>query len=77
LADVFCFDAQGLLLPTVPGVFTRPDTAAPGATVTFDIFLFGKPCPTFLVGVSARPSGRNHGCDPDWHPDVKKKMAAP
>jgi hypothetical protein len=53
LADVFCFDAKGLLLPKVPGVFTRPDTAAPGATVTFDIFLFGKPCPTFLVGVSA------------------------
>lgn len=58
-ATVFCF--EGATVVGTHGEFARPDgNAAPGATETFSVDLFDRPCPTFLVGVSgyfSRPAG--------------------
>lgn len=50
--DVTCFDDKGALLSQYVGYASPSAALAEGQSVTFQVPLFGKPCPTFLVGVS-------------------------
>lgn len=50
--SVTCFDEGGNLLSTL-GSFASPDAdIAPGQSVTFQVALYDRPCPSFLLGVS-------------------------
>ena len=50
-AAVLCFDAGGSVIDYTDGYLEQNDLA-PGATGSFSIALFGKPCPNGLVAAS-------------------------
>lgn len=49
---VTCFDEKGALLNSQTGFASPSADIAAGQSVTFQVGLFGKPCPSFLLGVS-------------------------
>lgn len=48
--QVVCFDKRGKLLSTQVGYASPDADLEPEQSVTFQVDLFGDPCPTFLVG---------------------------
>lgn len=48
--DIYCFDGDKLV--DQASGFSDMDTAAPGASASFSVDLFGQECPVFALGVS-------------------------
>lgn len=49
---ITCFDQKGALLNSQGGFASPSADLAEGQSVTFQVSLYGKPCPSFLLGVS-------------------------
>ncbi|HEU5117906.1 MAG TPA: hypothetical protein VFT74_14865 [Isosphaeraceae bacterium] len=51
-ANIICFDSAQQPTFSKTGGFGNPDTLQPGQSTTFTISLYGKPCVSFLIGVT-------------------------